>query len=131
MTLVQSTRFIWRKRKSLNAYIKEIEGDVKKRLADELQKAVQDNTEHDTNIAKVISNVDAFRQEMKNALDIQFDSLIDTLQKPNDDKINFVAQIQKQQEKVDKIIEECKAKIWEGKLDLIEYNPPSPSSLVP
>ena len=80
---------------------------------------------------KTIEDVNDFRKEIKKAVDIQCDALIDTVRKPNIDKNDFIDMLQQQKQNVDQLIMKCKENIWEGKLDLIEYNPPSPNSLIP
>ena len=116
---------------SLNAYIKELEDDVHTKLDKLIDNAKQGNTEEESSIEKEIDDVNEFRKEMKKTVDIQCDSLIETLRKSNVDKINIIVELQKQKQNVNRLIRECKEKIWEGKLDLIEYSPPSPNSLVP
>ena len=116
---------------SLNTYIKELEDNVQKKLDGLIDSEKHDNTEQESSIEKEIDDVNDFRKEMKKEVDIQCDSLIDTLRKSNVDKTNIIAEHQKQKQYVDRLIRECKEKIWEGKIDLIEYSPPNPSSLVP
>ena len=116
---------------SLNAYIKELEDDVYTKLDQLINNAKHDNTEEESSIEKVIDDVNEFRVEIKKTVDIQCDSLVDTLRKSNVDKPNIIAELQKQKQNVDRLKRECKEKIWEGKLDLIEYSPRSPSLLVP
>ena len=116
---------------SLNAYIKELEDEVHTKLDKLIDNAKHDNTEEESSIDKEIDDVNEFRKELKKTVDIQCDSLIDTLRKSNVDKTNIIAELQKQKQNVDRLIRECKENIWEGKLDLIEYSPPSPSSLLP
>ena len=96
-----------------------------------IDNAKHDNTGEESSIEKEVDGVNEFRKEMKKTVDIQCDSLIGTLRKSNVDKTNILAELQKQKQNVDRLIRECKEKIWEGKLDLIEYSPPGPSSLVP
>ena len=116
---------------SLNAYIKELENDVHSKLDKLIDNAKHDNTEEESSIEKEINGVNEFRKEVKNQVDIQCDSLVDILRKSNVDKTNIIVELQKQKQNIDRLIRECKEKIWEGKLDLIEYSPPSPSSLLP
>ena len=116
---------------SLNAYIKELEDGVHTKLDKMIDNAKQDNAREESSIEKEIDDVKEFRKEMKKTVDIQCGSLIDTLRKSNVDKTNITAELQKQKQNVDRLIRECKEKIWEGKLNLIEYSPPSPSLLVP
>ena len=116
---------------SLKAYIKELEDEVHTKLDRLIDNAKQDNTVEESSIDKEIDDVNEFRKEMKKTVDIQCDSLIDTLRNSNVDKTNIIAELQKQKQNVDRLIRECKEKIWKGKLDLIEYSPPSPSSLLP
>ena len=116
---------------SLNAYIKELEDEVHTKLDKLIDNAKHDNTEEESYIDKEIDDVNEFRKEMKKTVDIQCDSLVETLRKSNIDKTNIIVELQKQKQNVDRLIRECKEKIWEGKLDLIEYGPPSPSSLLP
>ena len=119
------------KEHKLNVYIKTLEEDVQKSLDKVIDEAREDSNSEDEGIKKAIDGVNDFRKEMKKAVDIQCDSLINTLQKPTTDRIDFISEIQKQKQNVDMFVRECKEKIWEGKLDLIEYTPPSPSSLTP
>ena len=116
---------------SLNAYIQELEDEVHTKLDQLIDNAKHDNTEEESSIEKEIDDVNEFRKKLKQKVDIQCDSLVDTLRKSNVDKTNIVVELQKQKQNVDRLIRECKEKIWEGKLDLIEYIPPSPTSLVP
>ena len=119
------------KEQELNVYIKTLEEDVQKSLDKVIDEAREDSNSEDISIKKATDGVNDFRKEMKKAVDIQCDSLINTLQKPTTDRNNFISEIQKQKQNVDLFVRECKEKIWEGKLDLIEYTPPSPSSLTP
>ena len=119
------------KEQGLNVYIKTLEVDVKTSLNKLMNEAKQDTHADEERITKTIRDVNEFRKEMKDAVDIQCDALIDTLQKPNIDRNSFISLLQKQNQRVDQLVRGCKEKIWEGKLDLIEYNPPSPSSLIP
>ena len=116
---------------SLNAYIKQLEDDVHTKLDQLIDNAKHNNTEEESSIEKVIDDVNELREEMKTTVDIQCDSLIETLRKSNVDRTNIVVELQKRKQNVDRLIKKCKEKIWEGKLDLIEYTPPSPTSLVP
>ena len=119
------------KENELNTYIKNMEDNEQKQLDTLINEAKDDDTERKTATKKAIDDVNKFRKKMKKAGDVQCDSYVDILEKPNDYNDNFIADIQKQKQNVDKVIRACKEKIWEGKLDLIEYTPVSPSSLVP
>ena len=119
------------KEKTLNAYIKELEHKVQKKIDDLIDTENHDNIEQESLIENEIDDVNDFRKEIKKEVDVQCDSLIDTLRKSNVDKTNIITELQKQKQNVDRLIRECKEKIWEGNIDLIEYCPPSPNSLVP
>ena len=119
------------KENELNAFIKDLEDNVQKDLDMLMNEAKHDDKEHETSTKNAIDDVNGFRNEMKKEVDVQCDSLIDIIQKPRVDNAKFITEIQKQKQNVDKIIRSCKEKIWEGRLDLIEYRPVSPSSLVP
>ena len=100
----------------LNAYIKEIEDEVLPQL--DAQQFID----------KTKDNVNSFRKEIKNIVDDTCDEFIDNLQTG---KNEFINNMQKQMQNVLQIISECKDKIREGKLDLMQYKPPKPSSLIP
>ena len=90
-----------------------------------------DDTERKTATKKAIDDVNKFRKKMKKAVDVRCDTFVEILDTANDYNNNFFVEIQKKKQNIEKIIRACKEKIWEGKLDLIEYRPVSPSSLVP
>ena len=117
--------------KRLNSYINELDGFVRSEL-EEL--TIQTETEikgHENKISKVKTNVNAFRQELKDAVDNSCDALIDSLEKPNTIRKSFLLEIEKQKQNVEHLTNECTVKIREGNLDIITYNPPDPSSLIP
>ena len=115
----------------LNSYIRELDGVVRSEL-DELTKHATAAIEtRNSTIIKVKDKVNSFRKEMKDAVDKSCDFLIDSLEIPNSDRNNFVLEIEKHKQNVDHLINDCTAKIREGKFDIIKYNPPSPPSLIP
>ena len=117
--------------KRLNSYLNELNGFVRSEL-EEL--TIQTETEikgHENKISKVKTNVNAFRQELKDAVDNSCDALIDSLEKPNTIRKSFLLEIEKQTQNVEHLTNGCTEKIREGKLDIITYNPPKPSSLIP
>ena len=118
------------KEQELNTYIKTLDG-VRESLDKLMDEAKEHSKAEDKSIKKAIGDVNDFRKEMKKEVDNQCDALIETLQKPNVNKINFIAEIEKQKQNIDLLVRECKEKIVAGKFDMIEYNPPSPSSFIP
>ena len=119
------------KEKLLNVYINELEDDVQKRLDERIVATKHDIEEDNSSISKIIEDVEKFREEMKQVMNHQCDSIIETLRKPNVDKSNFLSMLHKQKRDVDIMRNQCKEKLIEGKLDLIEYNPPACLSVVP
>ena len=119
------------KEQGLNVYIKEPENDVQKNLDAIIDCRKHDSEESESSVSKAIENVNQFRKETEKEVDAQCDCGIDTLQQSNIDNTNSIYEIQKQKQNVATLVRECKEKIWEGKLDLVEYDPSTSSSLLP
>ena len=99
----------------------------RKKLDALIEDRKHDCEEPKSSVSKAKHNVNQSRKEMKKEVDVQCDSLIDTLQRSDIDNTNSISEIQHEAQMYSK----CKEKIWDGKLDLIEYNQPTSSSLIP
>ena len=117
--------------KRLNYYINELDDFVKSELEQLTTNTESEIETHEKKISEVKTKVNAFRQELKGAVDDSCDALIDSLEKPNTIRKSFLLEIEKQKQNVDHLTNECTEKIREGNLDIITYNPPKPSSLIP
>ena len=117
--------------KRLNSYINELDNFVKSELEQLTTNTETEIETHENKISKLKTKVNAFRQELKDAVDKSCDDLIDSLEKPNTERKAFLLEIEKQKQNVVHLTNECTEKIWEGNLDIITYNPPDPSSLIP
>ena len=117
--------------KRLNSYINELDDFVKSELEQLTTNTESEIETHEKKISEVKTKANAFRQELKGAVDDSCDALIDSLEKPNTIRKSFLLEIEKQKQNVDHLTNECTEKIREGNLDIITYNPPKPSSLIP
>ena len=117
--------------KRLNSYINELDGFVRSEMEELTLKTETEMETHENKMFKVKTKVNAFRQELKDAVDYSCDNLIDSLEKPNTERKSFLLEIEKQKQHVDHLTNDCTQMIREGKLDIITYNPPNPSSLIP
>ena len=86
---------------------------------------------HENRISNVKTKVNAFRLELKDAVDNSCDALIDSLEEPNTGRKDVLLKIEKQTYYVNTLTNDCTIKIREGELDIIKYNPSNPSSLIP
>ena len=117
--------------KGLNVYIKQLEATVLPELDVLEQEAKREDSAYEGSVDKAIKHVSVTRKEAKIAVDSTCDALIDELRKPKSDQHKFLIDVHKQKQNIQELIQGCKNKIWEGKLDLIEYKPPSVDSLIP
>ena len=119
------------KEQYLKSYANKLEDNVQKDLDTLINEVKCDNVEYEFRTNKAIEDVNVFRKEMKNEVDIQCDSLIDALQTQNLEREDLILRLLKQKQSVDQLIRACKKKtIVEGTLDMIDYTPPDPSSLI-
>ena len=117
--------------KRLNSYINKVDDFVRQELEELTIRTEQDIDNNENKISKVRTEVNAFRQEVKDTVDKSFDVLIDSIEKQNDERKSFLLEIEKQKRNADHMTNYCTEKIREGKLDIIKCNPPDPSSLIP
>ena len=117
--------------KRLNSYINELNGFVMNELEELTNQTEIEIETHENKIFKVKTKVNEFRQELKDAVDNSCDTLLDSLEKPNTLRKDFLLEIEKQKQNVECLTNDCTEKIRVGKLDIITYNPPKPSSLIP
>ncbi|KAK3093471.1 hypothetical protein FSP39_016160 [Pinctada imbricata] len=117
--------------KRLNENAKKLEKDVMPTLDKMTDETEQNRSEQRKKINRVRDEVNAFRIEMKQAVDVSCDNLLETLDQNEIEFDNLIKKIDAQKRKVRSLIKEIDETIQKGDLSMIKYSPPSPRTLIP
>ncbi|KAK3082596.1 hypothetical protein FSP39_000067 [Pinctada imbricata] len=86
---------------------------------------------HDELIEKEKDAINTFRHTLKQKVDESRDLLLKELDQAKQDFRNFEKELDSSKQKLDQLIKDIERMIGEGKLDIIEYSPPTRTSLIP
>ncbi|KAK3082674.1 hypothetical protein FSP39_002300 [Pinctada imbricata] len=117
--------------KSLDQYTRELQTDVKPSL-DALKDSLKHHLKkHDEQIEKEKDEINTLRYTLKQKVDESCDLLLKELDQAKQDFRNFEKEIDSSKQRLDQLIKDLEIMIGEGKLDIIEYSPPTRKSLIP
>ncbi|KAK3098198.1 hypothetical protein FSP39_017110 [Pinctada imbricata] len=115
----------------LNDNVKELEKNVIPTIDKMADKTKKDRSEKRVRIDRVREEVNAFRKELKEAVDESCDYLIEKLEHDETELDNLITKLNVQKGKIHELIKEVNEIIQKGDLSMIKYSPPSPSTFIP
>ncbi|KAK3092242.1 hypothetical protein FSP39_000188 [Pinctada imbricata] len=115
----------------LNDNVKELEKHVIPTIDQMADKTKKDRSEKRVQIDRVREEVNAFRKELKEAVDESCDCLIEKLEHDETELDNLITKLNVQKGKIRELIKEVNEIIQKGDLSMIKYSPPSPSTFIP
>ncbi|KAK3094184.1 hypothetical protein FSP39_025115 [Pinctada imbricata] len=115
----------------LNDNVKELEKHVIPTIDQMADKTKKDRSEKRVRIDRVREEVNAFRKELKEAVDESCDYLIEKLEHDETELDNLITKLNVQKGKIGELIKEVNEIIQKGDLSMIKYSPPSPSTFIP
>ncbi|KAK3093340.1 hypothetical protein FSP39_014259 [Pinctada imbricata] len=117
--------------KRLNENAKKLEKDVMPTLDKMMNETEMNRSEKREIINEVRDEINAFRIEMKQAVDVSCDNLLETLDQNEVEFDNLIKRLDAQKRKVKELIKGIEEIIQKGDLSMIKHSPPSPGTLIP